>query len=214
LLYRAWLEWRVFARAALKAASIAWAWTAAQSAAVAHKLQRLLFRAWLEWRVFARGAFNLASVESSRAAKRSRILARAARKSAVAGSSRAWAKTGSLAQASLDGLVFVGTKTERLFDKRPASTQANWAWARPSSLARASLDGLIFLGAKTERLFDKRVILPAEPVESAQVAINGHCTALVCIEPWRAKLPVLRESLAIPGLSWQLPPRPEARPPA
>jgi hypothetical protein len=175
LLYRAWLEWRVFARAALEAGSIAWAWTPAQSASAAHKLRRLLYRAWLEWHLFSRAGLEAASAGSTRAAKRSRIFARAARRSALAGSSWAWAKTGSLAQASLDGLAFVG--------------------------------------AKSQRLFDKRVVSATEPTESAP-AINGQCTALVCIEPWRAKLPALRESLVTPDLSWQLPPPPEARPPA
>jgi hypothetical protein len=179
LLYRAWLEWRVFARAALKAASIAGIWTVVESVALAHKLQRLLHRAWVEWRVFARSAFNVASAESTRAAKRSRIFARVAQKSAIAGSS--------------------------------------WTWAKTGSLARASLDGIAFAAAKTERLFDKHVVLSPEAIEPAQqtqAAMNGHCTALICIEPWRAKLPALRESLAIPGLSWRLPPRPEAQPPA
>jgi hypothetical protein len=114
----------------------------------------------------------------------------------------------------LDSLVYVGTKTEHLFDKRPVSTQATWAWAKPSTLARASLDGLVFLGAKTERLFDKQVALTTEPAKAMLPTINGHCTALVCVEPWRAKLPAVRESLAIPGFSWQLRPRSEARPPA
>jgi hypothetical protein len=176
LLYRAWLEWRVFARAALKAASMAWAWTAAQSALLAHKLQRLLYRAWLEWRVFVRSALEVASDQSSRAAKRSRVYGRAAKKSAVAGSS--------------------------------------WAWTQTGSFAHASAGGLAFIVAKTERLFDKRVVPSPESAQSVQTAINGHCTALVCIEPWRAKLPALRESLAIPGLSWRLSPRPEAQSPA
>jgi hypothetical protein len=57
---------------------------------------------------------------------------------------------------------------------------------------------------------------PTQPAQAPmpQPAINGHCTALMCVEPWRARLPALRESLAIPGLSWRLPPRPEAQPPA
>jgi hypothetical protein len=181
LLYRAWLEWRVFARASLKAASIAGIWAVVESAALAHKLQRLLYRAWVEWRVFARSAFNMASAESLQAAKRSRIFVRGAWRYAVAGSSSAWTKTG--------------------------------------SVARASLNGIVFAAAKTERLFDKRIVPSPKPMQpgqatTAKTAINGQCTALVCIEPWRARLPALRESLAIPPLSWRLPPPPEAQPPA
>jgi hypothetical protein len=68
-------------------------------------------------------------------------------------------------------------------------------------------------------LFDKRIVpspkpMPPGQAATAKTAINVQCTALVCIEPWRAKLPALRESLAIPGLSWRLPPPPEAQPPA
>src|SRR5262249_47677925 len=181
-LYRAWLEWRAFARASLEAASIARIWAVVESVALAHRLQRLLYRAWVEWRVFARSVFNMASAESSRAAKRTRIFARGAWRYAVAGSSLAWAKT--------------------------------------SGLARTSLDGIAFAAAKTARLFDECVVLSPEPIQPAQApmplrAINGHCTALMCVEPWRARLPALRESLdATPGLSWRLPPRPEAQPPA
>jgi hypothetical protein len=80
LLYRAWLEWGVFARASLRAASVASAWAAVQSATLAHKLRRLLYRTWLEWRIFTRSAFKAASAESARAAKRSRTFARAAAK--------------------------------------------------------------------------------------------------------------------------------------
>src|SRR5262249_52893386 len=141
-------------------------------------LQRLLYRAWVEWRVFARSAFNMASAESSRAAKRSRIFARGAWRYAVAASSSGWTKIG--------------------------------------SLARASLNGIAFAAAKTERLFDKRIVPSPKPMQlgqAATAAINGRCTALVCIEPWRARLPALRENLAIPGLSWRLPSRQEARPP-
>ena len=215
LLYRAWLEWRVFARASLRAASVASAWAAVQSATLAHKLRRLLYRTWLEWRIFTRSAFKAASAESARAAKRSRTFARAARKSAAAGSSWAWQRTGALAQASLDGLAFVGAKSQRLFDRRPVSTQPTWAWARSSSLARASLDGLAFAGAKSQRLFDKRVVSPTEPMQRAGAAIITQCTALICIEPWRARLPAIRDLTgAKPGFSWQLPPQPEARPPA
>jgi hypothetical protein len=215
LVYRTWLRARIFARASLQAASVASAWAAVQSATLAHKLRRLLYRTWLEWRIFARSAFKAASAESAPAAKRSRIFARAGRKSGVAGSSWAWQRTGALAQASLDGLAFVGAKSQRLFDRRPVSTQPTWAWARSSSLACASLDGLAFAGAKSQRLFDKRVVSPTEPMQRVEAAIITQCTALICIEPWRARLPAIRDLPgAKPGFSWQLPPRPEARPPA
>jgi hypothetical protein len=215
LLYWTWLEWRVFARASLKAASVASARAAAQAASLAHKLGRLLNRTWLEWRIFARRALEAASAGSSRAAKGSRIFAHAGRKSAVAGSSWAWQQAVALAQASLDGLAFVGARGQRLFDRRPVSTQPTWAWARLSGPARASLDGLAFVGAKSQRLFDRRVVSPTETMQRAEASIITQCTALICIEPWRARLPAIRGPTgAKPGFTWQLPPPPEARPPA
>jgi hypothetical protein len=182
LLYRAWLQVRIFARASRKAAAVAFAWIAVQSAALAHSGQRLLNRAWLEWRIFARASLNAASAGSTRAAAKSRVYARVAQRSAIAG--------------------------------------ASWLWASTGSLARASLDGLVFVGAKTQRLFDKRIVPSvesAQPAEASmtQAAIISQCRALVCIEPWRARLPAIRQlNGATPGLSWQLPPRSAARPPA
>jgi hypothetical protein len=199
LLYRAWLKGRILARASLKAASIAFAWITAkscdaarasltaasiavawiavQSAGWAHSVQRLLYRAWLEWRIFARAALKAVSAGSSRAAKRSRVFARTTQRSAIAGSS--------------------------------------WLWARTGSLAQALLDGLVFVGAKSQRLFDKRVVSSIETTQPAQTPITSQCTALVCIEPWRARLPAIRQlNGAMPGLSWQLPSRSAARPPA
>jgi hypothetical protein len=215
LLYRTWLEWRVFARASLKAASVTSAWGAAQAATLAHKLRRLLYRTWLEWCIFARTALEAASAGSLKAAKRSRIFAQAGRKSVIAGSSWAWQQTVALAQASLDGLALVGAQSQRLFDRRPVSTQPTWTWTSPSRLARASLDGLAFVGAKSQRLFDRRVVSPTKTMQRAEAANITQCTALICIEPWRARLPAVRDLTgAKTGFSWRLPPPPEARPPA
>jgi hypothetical protein len=215
-LYRAWLQARILARASVKASTIGFAWIAVQSAALAHTLGRLLYRGWLQARILARASLKAASTASAWTAAQSAVLAHKLSRLLY----RAWLEWRLFSRAGLEAASAGSTraaKRSRIFARaarRSALAGSSSAWEKTGSLAQASLDGLAFVSAKSQRLFDKRVVSATEPTESPQPAINGQCTALVCIEPWRAKLPALRESRVTPDLSWQLPPPPEARPPA
>ena len=211
LLYRGWLQTVVFARASSKATSIA----------LAYKLQRLLYRAWLEWRVFARASLKAASIAGIWTVVKSAALAHKLQRLLY----RAWVEWRVFARSAFNMASAESSraaKRSRIFAHgawRYAVAASSSGWTKTGSLARASLNGIAFAAAKTERLFDKRIVPSHKPMQleqaaTAKAAINGRCTALVCFEPWRARLPALRENLAIPGLSWRLPPRQEARPPA
>ena len=251
LLYRAWLQTLVYARASRNAASAALARTAAESAALAHplqrllyrgwlqtvvfarasskatsialayKLQRLLYRAWLEWRVFARASLKAASIAGIWTVVKSAALAHKLQRLLY----RAWVEWRVFARSAFNMASAESSraaKRSRIFAHgawRYAVAASSSGWTKTGSLARASLNGIAFAVAKTERLFDKRIVPSHKPMQleqaaTAKAAINGRCTALVCFEPWRARLPALRQNLAMPGLSWRLPPRQEARPPA
>jgi len=221
LLYRGWLQTVVFARASSKATSIASAWIAVQSVALAHKLQRLLYRAWLEWRVFARASLKAASIAGIWTVVKSAALAHKLQRLLY----RAWVEWRVFTRSAFNMASAESSraaKRSRIFARgawRYAVTASSSGWTKTGSLARASLNGIAFAVAKTERLFDKRIVPSHKPMQleqaaTAKAAINGRCTALVCFEPWRARLPALRENLTMPGLSWRLPPRQEARPPA
>jgi len=220
LLYRAWLQTLVYARASRNAASAALAWTAAKSAALAHLLQRLLYRGWLQTVVYARASSKATSIASVWIAVQAVALAHKLQRLLY----RAWLEWRVFARSAFNMASAESSraaKRSRIFARgawRYAVAASSSGWTKTGSLARASLNGIAFAAAKTERLFDKRIVPSPKPMQlgqapSAKAAINGRCTALVCIEPWRARLPALRENLAISGLSWRLPPRQEARPP-
>lgn len=152
----------ILARAGIKAASIALAWTGVQSRALATTLRQRLAAAgvWtlLNTEALARASSNAASIGFACIAAKSRALVLALQRGLSAGAAWTGAKSGALARASL------------------ATASAGLSWAdlnvRRISHAYSRVGGQADTGHRA--------------------LVVRRCTALACIEPRRAGLPAMR----------------------
>lgn len=155
---------RILARNALHGAAIASAWSATTSQKLA-----IALRHW------SRTAWRWASVEA-------RIVARAS----LEGTRRAWSWTDARARVTAGAL------------RRNVSAGAAWSSANAKAATSASL-GAISTGYAWGGVTLKTVarnLGHAEPAAdtSHRALVLRRCTALICIEPKRARLPMIRAS--------------------
>lgn len=202
----------VLARAFLRAASISASWIAVKSGALALTLRRWLSAAYawtlVEARLLARVSLRAASISASWIAVKSRALALTLRQwlSAAYSWMRVEARVlanGFLRAASV-GFAWVALKASVLSSK--LSEQGRHGAKRSALTTRRLLRALIANGESVRRRMVawamRSPVAPAasglgpEPrTESGQVRPEASAakrsTALVCIESWRARLPMV-----------------------
>jgi len=201
-----WLNAGILARAFLRATSISASWIAVKSRALALILRSRLIAAaawtWLKAGILGRSLLKAASLGSTWIVLKSkalavtlhrqlsaasawtqvnaRILARASRKNAS--TSFAWtAKTSGETARSLQrslsaSAVWTGAKAHSLASFSRATAAAGFSWAA------LNITGLSLTGRRAKRKTDSR----------HRALVVRRCTAVACIEPWRAKLPMVR----------------------
>jgi hypothetical protein len=201
-----WLKAGILARALLKAALIGAAWIAVQSRALALTLRRWLSAAYswtlVEARVLARASLRAASISASWIAVTSRALALTLRQWLSAGFAWVRVETRILARGFLRAasvsFAWIALKASAL--SATLSEQAKRGATHSALTTRRLLQNLISNGESVRRRIrawgSRSSAAPAasglgpEP-QTHEASAAKPSTALVCVEPWRAKLPVV-----------------------
>jgi hypothetical protein len=197
---------RMLARALLKAASLGLAWLAMQSRALAITLQRWVSVAWTWTRInaaiLARASLKHASIASSWIAATSLALAIVLWRWLIRTWNRTRVQTRILSRASLKGAqsasLWIGA-TSRAANgtlKRNLSAGAAWTGATAGASARISVAaasaGYSWAALNMRAMsHGMRRTKPQADTDHRGLVVR-RCTALVCLEPRRARLPAIR----------------------
>jgi hypothetical protein len=228
----------ILARACLTGASITASWIAVKSRALALTLRRWLSAAYswtlVEARMLARALLRAASISASWIAVKSRVLALALRQWLAEGFAWMRVETRILAnrflRAASMGFAWIVLKASALSSK--LSEHARHGAKRSALATRRWLRALISNGESVQRRMRAWAIRsPVAQAESGvgpepqtecghvqhEASAEKHSTALVCIEPWRARLPVVVRASSpelgseSPGVSMKRKRRPRGR---